>query len=257
MAVLYERSRVPLYVQVASVMRRRIDKGQWMQGDKISSLEELEAEFGVARVTIRQAIELLRDEGLLNVQQGRGTFVSGQTRHNRWLNLGIDLDSAVASLSENVAECINIIEHAEQPDLADHEGRPADDYTFLHSVQYNHGEPFSTVSLYLASSIYARNPKGFAHAAALPMVMGMTDLTVAHAYQTVTIGVADPETAEQLKIGLGEPIADTRLVLVDDGGIAIYVADIHYKKDCIEIHVDLMDSKLSAQKSDLPEKSRA
>src|SRR5262245_39241690 len=105
---LYDRSRVPLYVQVASVMRQRIETGHWVEGDKISTLEELEAEFGVARVTIRQAIELLRDEGLLDARQGRGTFVSGKPVHNRWLNLANDFDKVVASIKDNVIKRVHI-----------------------------------------------------------------------------------------------------------------------------------------------------
>ena len=73
---VYDRSRVPLYIQVASVMRRRIDTKHWLPGQKISTLVELEREFQVARVTIRQAIDILREEGLLHSQQGRGTFVA-------------------------------------------------------------------------------------------------------------------------------------------------------------------------------------
>ncbi|MGH6798283.1 MAG: GntR family transcriptional regulator, partial [Roseiarcus sp.] len=72
-ATIYDRSRVPLYLQVASVMRQRINSGRWAEGEQISTLEELEEEFGVARVTIRQAIELLRAVGLVLAQQGRGT----------------------------------------------------------------------------------------------------------------------------------------------------------------------------------------
>ena len=72
----YDRSRVPLYIQVASVMRRRIEAKQWRPGEKISTLVELEQEFQVARVTVRQAIDILREEGLLHSQQGRGTFVA-------------------------------------------------------------------------------------------------------------------------------------------------------------------------------------
>ncbi len=57
-------------------MRRRIETKQWLPGQKISTLVELEREFEVARVTIRQAIDILREEGLLHSQQGRGTFVA-------------------------------------------------------------------------------------------------------------------------------------------------------------------------------------
>ena len=45
----YDRSRVPLYIQVASVLRSRIQSGQWAAGQKISTLDELEREFEVAR----------------------------------------------------------------------------------------------------------------------------------------------------------------------------------------------------------------
>ena len=72
-------SRIPRYLQVASVLRRRIRDGRWAVGDKIATLEELEREFGVARVTVRQAIDLLQGEGLLQsfshacpVCEGRG-----------------------------------------------------------------------------------------------------------------------------------------------------------------------------------------
>ncbi len=69
-------SRVPRYLQVASALRRRIRDGRWTVGDRIATLEELEREFSVARVTVRQAIELLQSENLLRSHQGRGTFLT-------------------------------------------------------------------------------------------------------------------------------------------------------------------------------------
>ena len=49
-------SRVPRYLQVASVLRRRISDGFWPVGARIATLEELEKEFDVARVTVRPAL---------------------------------------------------------------------------------------------------------------------------------------------------------------------------------------------------------
>lgn len=222
-------------------MRQRIDRGVWVQGEKISTLEELEQEFAVARVTIRQAIELLRMEGLLDAQQGRGTFVSGRPKHNRWLNLANDFDTMVASIKDNVLKRVHIEENAALPDLREGEGALAEGYTFLRSVQYNSDEPFSVVNLHLAEDVFRRDRKRFMHSAALPRIVEMDDVSIVHAHQTLTIGVADPETAGLLKIGLGEPTADCRLVLVDDRGIAIYVAEIHYQKDCFALRIDLLD----------------
>lgn len=237
----YDRSRVPLYVQVASVMRQRVETGRWREGDKISTIDELESEFGVARVTIRQAIEMLRGEGLLDAQQGRGTFVSGRPKNRHWLNLANDFDSMVDSVKNNVLKRVHIEESGDPPQLAPHEGKPADSYAFLRSVQYNEDEPFSVVNLHLARSLYVKDRKRFTHAAALTKIIEMEDLTIIHAHQVVTIGVADPETAELLKIGLGEPTADCRLVLVDSNGIAVYVANIHYHRSCFALRSDLME----------------
>jgi GntR family transcriptional regulator len=238
----YERSRVPLYVQLASVMRQRIENGHWGEGEKISTIEELESEFGVARVTVRQAIEMLREEGLLDAQQGRGTFVSGKPKNRHWLNLANDFESIINSLKNNVLKRVYVEDNAEPPELRKGEGSLAPSYAFLRSVQYNEDEPFSVVNLHLARNIFNKDRKRFTHGAALTKIMEMDDLSIAHAYQTLTIGVADPETAEHLKIGLGEPTADCRLVLVDSDDIAVYVANIHYHRSCFALRADLMES---------------
>ena len=51
-------SPVPRYAQLADLMRQRIARGAWPQEHRIPSLETLMEEFGVARVTVRQAIDL-------------------------------------------------------------------------------------------------------------------------------------------------------------------------------------------------------
>ena len=236
----YERSRVPLYLQVASVMRQRIETGRWREGDKISTIEELEREFGVARVTIRQAIEMLSNEGLLVAQQGRGTFVSGGPKKRYWLNLANGFEAMVDSVRNNVLKRVYVEESAAPPELAKHEGALADGYAFLRSVQYNDDKPFSAVNLHLARNLFIQDRKRFTHSAALTKIIEMDDVSIVHAYQVVTIGVADPETAELLEIGLGEPTADCRLVLVDSNGVAVYVADIHYNRSCFALRSDLL-----------------
>src|SRR5262249_7779666 len=180
---IYDRSRIPLYLQVASVMRQRIDTGQWKEGEKISTLEELEKEFLVARVTIRQAVDIPREEGLLQSHQGRGTFVSGRPKNNRWLNLATDFDSVLASLKDNVVKRVTVEQNSTPPALGDVEGKLADVYTFLRSVQYNNGAPFSVVNLHLDQRIFLRDSKRFMRMAALPIIVEMGDIVIAHACQ--------------------------------------------------------------------------
>lgn len=66
---------VAKYRAVASLLRERIAAGDLAPGAQLDSDRALAEHFGVARLTVRQAIDLLRVEGLLVSHQGSGTFV--------------------------------------------------------------------------------------------------------------------------------------------------------------------------------------
>src|SRR6516164_4107497 len=151
---VYDRSRVPLYIQVASVMRRRIETKQWLPGQKISTLVELEREFAVARVTIRQAIDILSEEGLLRSQQGRGTFVAEKPVSRHWYKLATTWDALVAPIRSNVLKRIKVDNPPIKPVLQEDEGELAPKYIFMRSVQFKDGQPYGIVNLHLADEIF-------------------------------------------------------------------------------------------------------
>jgi GntR family transcriptional regulator len=64
-----------LYAQVAQRLRRDITEGRYKPGDTLPSEMAIAKQFKVSRQTVRQAIALLRAEALVEVEQGRGTFV--------------------------------------------------------------------------------------------------------------------------------------------------------------------------------------
>jgi GntR family transcriptional regulator len=66
---------LPLYHQVAGILRQRIDEGVYPAGVRLNSEDELAAEFDVSRATVRQAMSELALEGLVVRRRGRGTFV--------------------------------------------------------------------------------------------------------------------------------------------------------------------------------------
>jgi len=236
----YDRSRVPLYIQVASVMRRRIETKQWHPGAKIPTLLELEREFQVARVTVRQAVHILREEGLLRSQQGSGTFAAEKPAERHWFKLATTWDVLIESIKDNVLKRIKVDQPPKFPVLRAGEGKLATSYVFQRSVQYKDAEPYGIVNLHLAQTIYNRTPDTFRQHPALSVIAGLKHISIKHAHQTVVIGSADPTTSDLLKIALGAPTAECRCVLIDRNDIAIYVADITYRSDAIQLHIDLL-----------------
>ena len=241
LAKTYERSRVPLYLQVASALRRRIQNGKWKTGDKISTLEELESEFQVARVTLRKAIDILQTDGILACRQGRGTFVSRGIEDNRWLQLETHWSSLNATIQGNVPKILSLGEaSAAPPQVFDGEGIPAPAYQYIRSIQSRDGEPYVLASVHMAKHIYDLVPDAFQTHAALAILSEHSDVKIARAHQTLIIGTADMETASFLEVALNSPTAEARCTVTDDQGVAIYVGEMIYRGDCVHLNIDLL-----------------
>ncbi len=68
------------YLQLASLLRERIQNGELKPGEKMSSENELTALYGFSRQTVRHALSILEEEGLLARRRGSGTYVSDNRR---------------------------------------------------------------------------------------------------------------------------------------------------------------------------------
>lgn len=117
----------------------------------------------------------------------------------------------------------------------------AAEYVFLRSVQYRGERAYSVVNVQLAKEIYQRDPGAFRRHAALPIVAELKGVRIASARQTLVIGSADPEVAGLLGVPLNAPTAEARCVVIDRRGIAVYVADIIYRGDCIRLETTLLN----------------
>lgn len=69
----------PPYQQVANALRAAILTKKFAPGDKLPSGSELAQRYGVARMTVQQAVRLLREEGLVVSRQGSGIYVRERT----------------------------------------------------------------------------------------------------------------------------------------------------------------------------------
>lgn len=72
---LDHESFIPLYIQLASIIRQRIESGVLRYGEVIPTEHQLMEQFEVSRTTVREAVSLLVSEGLLVKKQGKGTLV--------------------------------------------------------------------------------------------------------------------------------------------------------------------------------------
>ena len=68
----------PKYAQVVAEIKRRIEHGQYAPGSLLPSEHQLVGEFGVSRPTVVRALAALRQDGWIETEQGKGSFVRGR-----------------------------------------------------------------------------------------------------------------------------------------------------------------------------------
>ncbi|MDM5315441.1 GntR family transcriptional regulator [Fictibacillus sp. b24] len=82
-----KKSPMPLYFQIEEAIKQKIDKGEWITGTMISSEREFAENYEVSRMTVRQAINNLVNDGYLTRRKGKGTFVSAKKIEQKLLGL--------------------------------------------------------------------------------------------------------------------------------------------------------------------------
>jgi len=231
-------SPIPRYAQLADLLRQRIARGVWASGARLPSLDALTREFDVARVTVRQAIDLLSREGLVSAQQGRGTFVTGQPGSERSIRLETSLRTLADVYRDDKPQLTLIEEAAAVPRLAAEDGTPAPRYHFMRRVHSRDGQQYCVISIYLDERVFRRAPARFRRETVIPVLLDLK-VRIARAHQSLRIGTADVEIATHLGVPVNSPVAEVRRVFRAPEGTVLYLGEVTYRGDYIHLEMDL------------------
>jgi GntR family transcriptional regulator len=236
------RSAVSRYIQLATLFRRRIEQGAWRLDQQIPTVDALAEECGVARATIRQALDLLEQEGLIERFRAKGTFVRSLPSAGRlWCEVETDWSGLLRSREgaeiETLSDTPNIAGSA-APQAAI--GRPAALYRHVRRRHWRDGAAFLLADVFLDARLSPKvTAEDLRSKTALRLVAGIPGVRIADARQTLTIGTADVETAAALGIALNAPVAHVRRAAVDHRGVLVLIADGIYRGDVVRLDIKL------------------
>jgi DNA-binding transcriptional regulator YhcF (GntR family) len=100
----------PLHDQVAAEIRRAIAEGEAGPGERLPLAKDMAAILGVNKNTVLRALHILRDEGLLDFQRGRGITVAGTPEQSAVVKRVRDLIEYCRTQGYRRDEVIRIIE---------------------------------------------------------------------------------------------------------------------------------------------------
>ncbi|MFC5137673.1 GntR family transcriptional regulator [Actinomycetospora rhizophila] len=157
----------PPYRQIADHLRAAIDRGDLVAGDKLPSEAELIGNYGVARMTVRQAVQELRNEGRVVAEHGRGTFVRPPVqvrrlaserfarRHREAGLAAFSVEAQKTGFTPNVDQ-LEIATGPATPEIRDRLRLAEDEEVVSRSRRYlADGQPVETAVSYLPASVAA------------------------------------------------------------------------------------------------------
>ncbi len=197
---------VPFYYQIVELFRRKIEQGELTPGEKLPTEMELSKSFGVSRVTLRQALSILKADGLLDRKQGNGTFVAKSLAGPEMIKLtGITEQNLTG---EQVHQMISFEDVPPPPRLEEffrisrqsrltriRRLRTVDDIPFCYTINFLLPE--------LANKLKRRDME--LHNM-LDIIQQHLQLPVGKILQNFEARTADSEIAGQLSIGILDPV---------------------------------------------------
>lgn len=239
-AVDFSRSAISRYIQLATLFRRRIESGQWPLGSQIPTVDELAVECGVARATIRQALDLLESEQLIERYRAKGTFVRRRPQEELWCAVAADWSGMLRPSQAARIEILSDEGGVELEHIAYQIGTLAPAYRHLHRRHWRNDVAFLLTDVYIDERLRDRiGQTDVETKTALQLINDVPGLEIAEAHQTLTIGTADLETAEALSMPLNAPVAFVHRRAVDRDGIAVLVAEGIYRGDVVRLDIQL------------------
>lgn len=232
------KTGVTQYLQLASVLRHQIQRGELGRGQQLPTVIQLAEQYQVARITARQAYGLLSSEGLVVSQRGKGTFVAdGATGGpDQRLHHAIN-DPRARDVRFDVLEDVD---GQRLPASLQRSSTAYDTYAFIRKIHLHDDEPFCLAEIYVASEIYRRFPPGVARARKIVSLLPEYAVQpLSTVQQITTVAPADSVLAEALGCSFVTPIAHIERRVFDVSGRIALAGRFWYRGDRFVTDVEM------------------
>ncbi|HEY8530967.1 MAG TPA: GntR family transcriptional regulator [Limnochorda sp.] len=234
-------SPIPLYYQIASLLKARIESGEWPPGHRVPSEYELMAQFGVSRHTIRQAMAELEREGLVYRQAGRGTYVRAtKSRYPLTYLRGFteQMEERGAVPSSKVLE---LAKETPEPTVRERLDLPAGEEVWrLRRLRLADGEPMALETMYIPVSVMPDLDRYDLESSSIYRLMERErGLVISGADQTIEAETAAEAIARLLGIPADSAVLRMKNVTyLSDGRAGCYV-DCYFRADRYIFYVSM------------------
>jgi len=232
-AMAFVDSSVPLYYQLATILRENIISGRYAVGDRFPTEADLVDMYSVSRATVRGALQSLKDEGLIRREAGRGTFVSGMPEFTGTLKMDGTLNGLIAMGLATSPRLVDLQQVTVTPQQAEALGmEPGTPAIRACRVRYYKDHPYcyiiNTLPLHYGEMI---SEADWESGSILKHLKTKHDIQLGDADEYVRATVADANLARWLQVRIGAPLLQVDYLIRDVDGNPVETPVIFYRSD--------------------------
>lgn len=231
--------KVPVYIQIHNEIRKEIESGKWAVGERIPSERQLSQDFDVSRMTLRQAIQTLVDEGILQRQVGSGTYVASSKVQEKMS--GTTSFTEITESQGKKPSSKTVSYHVADPSISELEKlklKDGDQILRMERIRYADQQPIcfevATIPINIVNSLNKEDITSSLYKA----LEDKAGLKLGNATQTVSAILASEKIANFLNVKRGSAILRVRQVTTLDDGRPFEYVRSQYAGDRFEFYLE-------------------
>ncbi len=243
---IFKESPIPLYYQIQTILRGKIEGGEYAPGDSIPTEDELVKSYRVSRITVRKALSLLENQGLIERKRGKGSFVKkGRKNLFRPMKLSGMIEDIIAMNVETKVKLIDfklINPPSEIQRCLDL--KETDKALKIERIRMVKGLPFSyAVSYVRPDAGAALHPQDLKIHPLYEVLEKKCNVKIRKGFQVIEATLADSKIASFLDVMTGTPLLRITRTVYDAKGVPLEHNTILYRSDRYQFAVNLIREK--------------
>lgn len=242
---LNTNSSIPLYIQLKELLARKIRMGELKPHDRLPSERDLCKQYGISRMTVRQALQMLVKEGILYTAVGKGTFVSEVIFEQDHALTGFSEQMKRANLTAS-SKVLEVTIIAAEGRIADKlEIPPNSGLIVLKRLRLGNGEPIAIETAHLPHNLFADLISyDFSKTSLYEVFRHVYGVTPTSALQSVEAALATAQEGQLLKLKLPAAVLRIERVTRDQNGRVIEYVESVYRGDRYKFYANLQAESL-------------
>ncbi len=231
--------KVPVYIQIHNEIRKEIESGKWAVGERIPSERQLSQDFDVSRMTLRQAIQTLVDEGILQRQVGSGTYVASSKVQEKMS--GTTSFTEITESQGKKPSSKTVSYHVADPSISEIEKlklKNGDQVLRMERIRYADKQPIcfevATIPIGIVDSLNKKDITSSLYKA----LEDKAGLKLGNATQTVSAILASEKIANFLNVKRGSAVLRVRQVTTLDDERPFEYVRSQYAGDRFEFYLE-------------------